>query len=142
MTESCLVRGRWLVTAADEPVLSDAALLLEAGRVTSVGDWQDLRERYPDFAVFGGETAAISINQYPAHDHGGLAASSQPGSASNPAGGVPATTPTAATYGSGADEPMNAAAITSYAPGANSAHANVQPFLCVNFIICLFGIYP
>jgi Imidazolonepropionase-like composite domain, bacteria len=51
MNESYLVRGRWLVTAADEPVLSDAALLIEAGRVAAAGDWQDLRDSYPDIPL-------------------------------------------------------------------------------------------
>ena len=69
MTESCLVRGRWLVTAPDEPVLHDAALCIEAGQVTAVGDWQDLRERYPGLAVLGGETAAIVPGLVNAHHH-------------------------------------------------------------------------
>jgi microcystin-dependent protein len=26
--------------------------------------------------------------------------------------------------------------------GASQSHTNVQPFLCIRFIIALFGIYP
>ena len=83
----------------------------------------------------------MSVGQYPSHNHG-FAASSQPGTASSPAGGVPAATPTAATYASDADQAMGASAIDAYAPGANSPHSNVQPFQCVNFIIALVGVYP
>jgi 5-methylthioadenosine/S-adenosylhomocysteine deaminase len=69
MNESYLVRGRWLVIAADEPVLSDAALLIEAGRVAAAGDWQDLRDSYPDYAVVGGKQFAILPGLVNAHHH-------------------------------------------------------------------------
>ncbi|GJL84218.1 MAG: N-ethylammeline chlorohydrolase [marine bacterium B5-7] len=69
MNESYLVRGRWLVTAADEPVLSDAALLIEAGRVAAAGDWQDLRDSHPDLAVVGGKQSAILPGLINAHHH-------------------------------------------------------------------------
>jgi len=26
--------------------------------------------------------------------------------------------------------------------GGSQSHDNLQPYLCVNFIICLFGIFP
>jgi microcystin-dependent protein len=34
----------------------------------------------------------------------------------------------------------NAAALTSV--GGNQPHENMQPFLCVSFIISLYGIFP
>ena len=36
--------------------------------------------------------------------------------------------------------PMNASSITPQ--GGSQPHDNMQPFLCINFIISLFGIYP
>ena len=35
---------------------------------------------------------------------------------------------------------MNAQAVTSV--GGSQSHTNLHPFLCVHFIIALFGIYP
>ena len=36
--------------------------------------------------------------------------------------------------------PLSSQAIT--AAGGNQPHENTQPFLCINFIISLFGIFP
>jgi len=38
------------------------------------------------------------------------------------------------------DTNLNAQAVTSV--GSNLPHTNIQPFLCVDFIISLFGIFP
>jgi microcystin-dependent protein len=35
---------------------------------------------------------------------------------------------------------MNAAVVTN--TGGNGAHENMMPYLCVSFIISLYGIYP
>ena len=35
---------------------------------------------------------------------------------------------------------MNAASITPQ--GGSQPHENVQPFLCINYIISLFGVFP
>jgi microcystin-dependent protein len=35
---------------------------------------------------------------------------------------------------------LNSAAVT--AAGGSQGHTNIMPYLCVNFIIALFGIYP
>ena len=35
---------------------------------------------------------------------------------------------------------MNAGAITPV--GGSQPHTNIQPYLCINFIISLFGIFP
>jgi len=36
--------------------------------------------------------------------------------------------------------PLNAQAITP--TGGSQPHQNCQPFLCINFIISLFGVFP
>ncbi len=38
------------------------------------------------------------------------------------------------------DTNLNAQAVTGV--GGNQPHTNVQPYLCVDFIISLFGIFP
>lgn len=88
----------------------------------------------------GSETATVTTPQLPSHDHG-LMASTAPGSASDPAGSVPAESPSVSLYIEEAPTvPMNAAAVTI--TGGGQSHANIQPFLCIHFIIALFGVYP
>ena len=43
-------------------------------------------------------------------------------------------------YEGGVDSNMNAQAITP--AGGSQPHENTQPFLCINFIISLFGVFP
>lgn len=88
----------------------------------------------------GTETETISLAQYPSHTHN-LLASGNPGTSTAGPTGVTGTT-AVNIYGSGpASEAMAANAI-SIAPGGSQPHDNMAPFLCVNFIISLFGIFP
>lgn len=88
----------------------------------------------------GSETVTVTTNQLPGHDHG-VMASAAPGAAGNPAGGVPAESPSVDLYiEEGATVPMNAAAVSN--TGGNQAHPNIQPFLCIHFVIAIFGVYP
>jgi len=88
----------------------------------------------------GTEQETLSTQQIPIHSHA-LLASTGPGGLNAPAGNITGEsaaikiyiddTPTAA---------MNAAAVTP--AGGSQPHENCQPFLCINFIISLFGIFP
>jgi len=90
----------------------------------------------------GTETATASVGQLPSHTHT-MQGSSDFGGDTSPANNVPATgsgvnlysTDSAATVVS-----MNAAVVSP--TGGGQAHANVMPFLCVNFIVALFGVFP
>jgi microcystin-dependent protein len=43
----------------------------------------------------------------------------------------------------GADAPVTALHPTTIGPaGGSQPHENIQPYLCINFIISLFGVYP
>ena len=89
----------------------------------------------------GTETVQLITANLPSHNHA-LAASSGAATSLTPAGnylGVVsrATTPPYATTGGAT---MNAAAIGN--TGSGTAHANLQPYLCVNFIIATAGIFP
>ncbi len=91
----------------------------------------------------GGEaTHTLTSGEMPAHGHA-LRASSKPAASSSPNGGVlsqPGRTGTPA-YAAAADlVPLNPAAIT--ASGGGQPHENMPPFLVMNFIIALQGIYP
>ncbi len=87
----------------------------------------------------GTETETLTVNQIPAHTHP-LTATSGPADDYTPSGKYLAS-PTADVYIPGAPNTnMNAAAIT--AGGGSQPHTNLQPYLCVNFIISLFGVFP
>jgi microcystin-dependent protein len=83
----------------------------------------------------------LTVAQVPVHTHP-LLASADNASSSNAGGNVLAQTPTYTPYVSGAptNTPMAANAMTP--TGAGQAHSNLQPYLCVDFIISLFGIFP
>ncbi|MEO8334725.1 MAG: tail fiber protein [bacterium] len=89
----------------------------------------------------GTEQETLSAQQVPSHTHP-LTASTAAGSAPNPIGNaLSATSGGIALYYEGAvDSNMNAAAIGPV--GGSQPHENVQPFLCINFIIALFGVFP
>lgn len=94
----------------------------------------------------GVEEVTLTTNQIPSHNHimiGMAPTGAAPqGNATHqsplsrlPAGGsIKAFAPTLT------DVMLNAAAIDSV--GGNQPHSNLMPFLCVNFIISLFGVYP
>lgn len=87
----------------------------------------------------GVESVTLTVNQIPVHSHALLAAgvvANDP----NPAGNVPAESSAVALYQSGA--PSAAMANSIGLVGGSQPHENLQPFLCVNFIISLFGIFP
>jgi microcystin-dependent protein len=88
----------------------------------------------------GTESETLTTQQIPIHNHTYLV-SSAGGNLNAPAGNVTGEsaaikiyiddTPTAA---------MNAQAVTPV--GGSQPHENCQPFLCINFIISLFGVFP
>ena len=88
----------------------------------------------------GVETVTVTVSQIPGHTHA-YAAISQNGTQVNAANNVTANMQNITPYLNGApDGLMNAAAITPV--GGSQPHENMQPYLCVNFIISLFGIFP
>ena len=86
----------------------------------------------------GVESVTLTVQQIPSHTHP-LIASGEAGSTSNAAGAMIATGPTIYRPAP-AVAAMNANSITPQ--GGSQPHENMQPFLCINFIISLFGLYP
>lgn len=88
----------------------------------------------------GVETVTLTVNQIPAHNHAFLAAKVD-GNAINPVGNTPANSFAVTPYISETPTtPFNAQAVA--ATGGSQPHDNLQPYLCISFIISLFGIFP
>ena len=87
----------------------------------------------------GVESVTLTTQQIPSHTHPFLV-SGDSGSTSNASGAMPATGITVYRPDQPANAPFNANAITPV--GGSQPHENMQPFLCINYIISLFGIFP
>jgi len=88
----------------------------------------------------GTEQETLSIQQIPNHTHP-LLASGDTGDTLAPGNVVVANGQGAQPYIEDvAGSPFNAQAIGP--AGGSQPHENTQPFLCVNFIISLFGVFP
>jgi len=88
----------------------------------------------------GSETVTLTANQLPAHNHQAEASSAN-ADRQNPKGALLAKPREAAYASLGGPATQMKAAVTS-AVGGSQPHTNLQPYLCVNFIISLFGIFP
>jgi microcystin-dependent protein len=88
----------------------------------------------------GVESVTLTTQQLPAHNHI-VTGSSANASQANPAGNILATSTVVQPY---AVESVAA----SFSPtclqpiGGSQPHENMHPFLCINFIISLFGVFP
>jgi microcystin-dependent protein len=113
----------------------------------------DLRSRIPlhmgtgndginyQLAQTGGtETVTLTTAQIPTHNHT-LFATSGAGAQNSPAGSVLANCVNAKMFSAAAPN-TGLHASTLQPAGASQPHENLQPFLCINYIISLFGIFP
>lgn len=89
----------------------------------------------------GVEAVTLTQSQLPSHSHSAMA-SSAPGTSTSPQGAVWAS-------GSGSTRPyVPGGGATAMLPGIVSSvggsqpHDNMPPFLTINFIIALYGIFP
>lgn len=134
--------------------ISDNETLFQLLGTTYGGDGEstfglpDLRGRLPlhmggGFVIAetgGAEEVTLTTQQMPVHTHALLGNTGNGGEAT-PAGNVLAGSTVLQPY---APESPNAAmAPSSIAPvGGSQPHTNFQPYLCLNFIISLYGIFP
>jgi len=146
----------WMFCEGQLLPISEYETLFNLIGTTYGGDGQetfalpDLRGRVPIhqgsgqiLAETGGvETVTLTINQIPQHTHP-LIASADLASLPNPANSVLAQSRVAGVDLYIEDNPVAALAATSVGTiGGSQPHDNFQPYLCVDFIISLFGIYP
>ena len=88
----------------------------------------------------GVETVNLTVSQIPAHSHPFLA-SSDTANSPNPAANVVARSSQEKIFlSSNPSVAMSSQFLGSV--GGSQPHSNFQPYLCVDFIISLFGIFP
>jgi microcystin-dependent protein len=144
----------WMFCEGQLLPISENETLFQLIGTTYGGDGQstfglpDLRGRLPihqgngfTLAETGGaEEITLTVNQIPAHAHP-LLANSGAGTQNSPANNVLAGSPTLKMYRE--SPPTVPLAAQTVAPvGGSQPHTNFQPYLCVDFIISLFGIFP
>jgi microcystin-dependent protein len=91
----------------------------------------------------GAEEITLTVNQIPAHTHAMLATIDAASSASpgNSSVFARALAPTITPYGT--DNPSTAMSPQMVGSvGGSQPHTNFQPYLCINYIISLFGLFP
>ncbi len=144
----------WMFCEGQLLPISENETLFQLIGTTYGGDGQstfalpDLRGRLPlhqgnafILAETGGtEEITLTVSQIPAHSHP-LLATTTVATDINPGNRSPAQTGTFDFYQSSpGTSPMAAQSISSV--GGSQPHTNFQPYLCVDFIISLFGIFP
>jgi microcystin-dependent protein len=88
----------------------------------------------------GVETVTLTQQQIPAHNH--LASANDPNANQTPPTGNVwgSSTLSAYTASQAANTTMSPQALSP--AGGSQPHDNMPPFLCVNFILSLYGVYP
>jgi microcystin-dependent protein len=146
----------WMFCEGQLLPISEYETLFNLIGTTYGGDGQstfglpDLRGRIPvhmgggfTLAQAGGsEEVTLTLQQIPAHAHA-LLATSNFSSTAAPQGMVAAAASVANVSAYGTDAPSSPVSPSSVsAVGGSQPHNNFQPYLCIDFIISLFGIFP
>jgi microcystin-dependent protein len=146
----------WMFCEGQLLPISENETLFSLIGTTYGGDGQstfalpDLRGRIPlhfgngfTLAETGGvETVTLTVSQIPAHSHA-LLVSTGAAATADPTSNVLAQAPLATTFPYGTDAPLTPLSATAIgSTGGSQPHDNFQPYLCVDFIISLFGIFP
>ena len=135
------------------PIAENDALFIVLG-TTYGGDGQetfalpDLQGRVPihqgagyTMGEKGGvETVTLTTNQIPVHNHA-MTASTDQNNTINPQDNVIGTTQTATPlFAAAPGTPLSSQAVSPV--GGSQPHENMQPYVCVSFIISLYGLFP
>jgi microcystin-dependent protein len=151
----------WMLCAGQQLPISENEVLFQLIGTTYGGDGQstfnlpDLQGRIPMHQgqgpgisqsyqlgeAAGVESVTLTTQQIPVHTHA-LIACSVNGTQVNPGANVIAASASSVQpyIEDSASLALSAQAITPV--GGSQPHTNFQPYLCINFIISLFGIYP
>jgi microcystin-dependent protein len=96
---------------------------------------------FPIGSAGGTETVTLTTNQIPTHIHL-PACNSQPGTSTAPGNGVWAANPDVGPYAAAIASAGNMDPNTMTPTGGSQPHDNMLPYLAINFIISLFGVFP
>lgn len=144
----------WMFCEGQLLPISENETLFNLIGTTYGGDGQntfalpDLRGRLPIhlgngfvLAETGGvETVTLTVQQIPSHSHP-MIASTNSATVAGAAGNILAQTPSYTPYiAANLNTALSPVSVGS--TGGSQPHSNFQPYLCVNFIISLFGIFP
>jgi microcystin-dependent protein len=144
----------WMFCSGQTLPISEYETLFNLIGTTYGGDGQetfnlpDLQGRLPlhqgnGFVIgqsAGTEEVTLTSQQLPVHNHGALTAPVTADQTSAQ-GALPANSVTITPYlNTPPDAAFNIAAVGPV--GGNQPHTNIQPYLCIDFIISLFGIFP
>lgn len=88
----------------------------------------------------GSEKVTLTTNQMPSHTHSWVATSAAAQN-TQPEGRRPATAG-GFVYASGSATALSAKTLDTAKTGGSQPHDNLMPFLCINYIVALFGIFP
>lgn len=144
----------WMFCEGQLLSISENETLFQLIGTTYGGDGQstfalpDLRGRLPIhqgngfiLAETGGaEEITLTVQQIAAHSHPFLVSTS-PGTQSAPLNSLPGNSASTDLYIEDVTA-VNLAPQAIGSTGGSQPHTNFQPYLCVNFIISLFGIFP
>jgi microcystin-dependent protein len=144
----------WMFCEGQLLPISENETLFQLIGTTYGGDGQstfalpDLRGRLPihqgdGFIISetgGAEEITLTVNQIPVHNHP-LLCSSSVANDPNPTDNVAGESSAISLYQSGNPAAAMAPQAIS-AIGGSQPHTNLQPYLCVDFIISLFGLFP
>ncbi len=146
----------WMFCEGQLLPISEYETLFNLIGTTYGGDGQstfalpDLRGRIPihfgnGFALAengGVETVTLTVSQIPSHSHPFLA-TNNPAASLNPNNQTLGATEASTITAYGTDAPLvNLSPNAISSVGGSQPHTNFQPYLCVDFIISLFGIFP
>lgn len=151
----------WMFCEGQLLPISEFETLFQLIGTTYGGDGQstfalpDLRGRIPlhmgtfsgtsfQIAETGGvESVTLTTQQIPIHTHAHLCSTGSGTNASDPANAVASTSDISQYSTAGSDgTQMGDPATSSDLAGASQPHENFMPYLCINYIISLFGIFP
>ncbi len=144
----------WMFCEGQQLPISENETLFQLIGTTYGGDGQetfgipDLRGRVPihqgnGFLMAeqgGAEEVTLTTQQMPVHNHAFLALPVQ-GSTPNPTGNILGGSPNLDIYLQDiANVPLSNQSLGP--AGGSQPHTNFQPYLCIDFILSLFGIFP
>lgn len=146
----------WIFCDGRDLPISENEVLFQLIGTMYGGDGQstfrvpDLRGRLPihfgnGFQICetgGAEEITLTVNQIPVHSHAFLGTANN-NSTTSPQGSVPGQQQIFGVRQYGTDAPKTTLHPSTVSPvGGSQPHTNFQPYLCVNFIISLFGLFP